>query len=156
MDLSKTDIGTIQISDPGEIKEGRYNMEYFSEEEMRSENNPDWIGLRITFRITDGEEKGKFASCLFSLKNPKSPKSVEIARESLGLLSNAAGIFPTFTNTEDLKGKVVSGKVIINDKGYPEIDDAYGKNWRKAEETEAKAEKVETSSTDDFDDEIPF
>ena len=72
------------------------------------------------------------------------------------MLSNAAGIFPTFTNTEDLKGKVVSGKVIINDKGYPEIDDAYGKNWRKAEETEAKAKKVETSSTDDFDDEIPF
>ena len=51
---------------------------------------------------------------------------------------------------------MVSGKVIINDKGYPEIDDAYGKNWRKAEETEAKAEKVETSSTNDFDDEIPF
>tara|TARA_Y100001937_G_C7100782_1_gene322388 strand:- start:751 stop:1209 length:459 start_codon:yes stop_codon:yes gene_type:complete len=152
MDLTQEGIGEIQISEPG-IKPGRYEMEYFNEEIVTSKNNEAYKGLRITFRINDS---GELVSHLFALAGDET--SVSLSQENLGLLSYAAGVFPTLKDTEQLKGKKISAEVHVNKNGYTEVK---AKSWQKLEADDEAAETQtdkpkEKEGEGLVDDEIPF
>ena len=101
------------------------------------------------------EGKSAFVPCTFTVAS-NNPKAVDIGKQSLAMLANAAGL-TQLKDTDDLKGKVVSVEVKHNDRGYPEVDDSFGRNW-SAVEKKVSATKVEPKKADEEGDtsDIPF
>lgn len=160
MDLNQYMEGGLEVGQEDEqITEGRYEVQYIEESEMR--NDSGWVGVRINFQIQDGKFAGRLVSGLFTVANPNSPKSVEIGRTELSALASACGL-TTLKNTEELKGIRFSTMVKINDRGYGEIDSGFGKNFRSCDqgksilpkEDVAEPKPVEVDPLDS--EEIPF
>ena len=161
MDLNQYMEGGLEVGQEDEpINPGRYTMHYVSEQEMR--NDSGWVGIRLTFAISQCKKfGGRLVSGLFTVANPKSPKSVEYSKTDLSALASACGL-TTLKNTEELKGIDFTAMVKINDNGYPEIDSQFGKGFGKAEQGEsilpkediAEPKPVEVDPLDS--EEIPF
>jgi hypothetical protein len=146
MDISEFGINDEFAEDV--LQPGIYNMSYVKAEEIEGKNN--YLGVKMYFQI-DGTSH--MVAGLFGVRS-NDQKVVDRGKQSLAMLCNAAGL-TELKNTDDLKGKVVSCKVKHNEKGYPEIDDSFGRNWKKVEVQEKPQKKKSTVSESD-DDEIPF
>ena len=150
MDLSNYDLEVDTSMEKDVLAPGRYNVSYVSAEEISGKNG--WVAVKILFAV---EGKSAFVPCTFTVAS-NNPKAVDIGKQSLAMLANAAGL-TQLKDTDDLKGKVVSVEVKHNDRGYPEVDDSFGRNW-SAVEKKVSATKVEPKKADEEGDtsDIPF
>jgi uncharacterized membrane protein YukC len=149
MDLSNYDLEVDATLEQEALQPGKYNVSYVSAEEISGKNG--WVAIKMLFSV---EGTNHFVPCTFTVGS-NNPKAIDIGRQSLAMLANAAGL-TELKNTEDLKGKVVSVEVKNNESGYAEIDDNYGKNWQ-AVEKKAVAKKVTPKKAEPEDDpDIPF
>ena len=141
------------------VKPGRYNFEYAGSEEIQGANG--WRALKIHFDVEGEIIKVSHA---FTMAHNTSTKAVEIGRESLMKMLNAMGV-SSIKNTDELLGKKVEGELVVGDKGYLEIADNFGNNWKQYGTTLAKEnvdpkevlpkEEIFPSDVDDEDD-LPF
>ena len=150
MDLSNYDLEVDTSMEKDVLAPGKYNVSYVSAEEITGKNG--WVAVKMLFAV---EGKSAFVPCTFTVAS-NNPKAVDVGKQSLAMLANAAGL-TQLKDTDDLKGKTVSVEVKHNERGYPEIDDNYGKNWQ-AVEKKVSATKVEPKKADEEEDtsDIPF
>jgi hypothetical protein len=152
MDLSNYQISS--ASNEEAIKPGRYTLEYVSDEMVEGGTN-GWKALKATFRVK--AEGSYFVTTTFALEH-NNPKVVEIGLEKLAKLARACGL-DNLKNSDELVGKLVSAEVVLNDNGYPEVKDDYGKTYQPVKQ-DAAPKKVEanTSESDEEEDtsDIPF
>jgi hypothetical protein len=152
MDLSNYEISS--ASNEEAIKPGRYTLEYVSDEMVEGGTN-GWKALKATFRVK--AEGSYFVTTTFALEH-NNPKVVEIGLEKLAKLARACGL-DNLKNSDELVGKLVSAEVVLNDNGYPEVKDDYGKTYQPVKQ-DAAPKKVEanTSESDEEEDtsDIPF
>ena len=152
MDLSNYQISS--ASNEEAIKPGRYTLEYVSDEMVEGGTN-GWKALKATFRVK--AEGSYFVTTTFALEH-NNPKVVEIGLEKLAKLARACGL-ENLKNSDELVGKLVSAEVVLNDNGYPEVKDDYGKTYQPVGQG-ATPKKVEanTSESDEEEDtsDIPF
>jgi hypothetical protein len=152
MDLSNYEISS--ASNEEAIKPGRYTLEYVSDEMVEGGTN-GWKALKATFRVK--AEGSYFVTTTFALEH-NNPKVVEIGLEKLAKLARACGL-DNLKNSDELVGKLVSAEVVLNDNGYPEVKDDYGKTYQPVDQG-ATPKKVEanTSESDEEEDtsDIPF
>ena len=152
MDLSNYQISS--ASNEEAIKPGRYTLEYISDEMVEGGTN-GWKALKATFRVK--AEGSYFVTTTFALEH-NNPKVVEIGLEKLAKLARACGL-DNLKNSDELVGKLVSAEVVLNDNGYPEVKDDYGKTYQPVKQ-DAAPKKVEanTSESDEEEDtsDIPF
>ena len=149
MDLSNYDLNVDMSMEKDVLAPGRYNVSYVSAEEITGKNG--WVAIKMVFAV---EGKSAFVPCTFTVAS-NNPKAVDVGKQSLAMLANAAGL-SQLKNTEDLKGKTVAVEVKHNERGYAEIDDNYGKNWqavaKKVSATKAEPKQADEEDTSD----IPF
>tara|TARA_E500000318_G_C3414078_1_gene154719 strand:- start:117 stop:566 length:450 start_codon:yes stop_codon:yes gene_type:complete len=149
MDLSNYDLNVDMSMEKDVLAPGRYNVSYVSAEEITGKNG--WVAIKMVFAV---EGKSAFVPCTFTVAS-NNPKAVDVGKQSLAMLANAAGL-SQLKNTEDLKGKTVAVEVKHNERGYAEIDDNYGKNWqavaKKVSDTKAEPKQADEEDTSD----IPF
>jgi len=153
MDLEQ--YGGLEVTETDDaIEPGKYTMQYVDETQM--ENDSGWVGLRMSFQIQGPKNEGRVVSGLFTVANANSSKSVEIGKTELSALASACGL-TALKNTEELRGIKFNGMVKTNDKGYPELDSNFGKNFSKVEQaTATPVVKAEKPKAETLDDEIPF
>ena len=152
MDLSNYQISS--VSNEEAIKPGRYTLEYISDEMVEGGTN-GWKALKVTFRVK--AEGSYFVTTTFALEH-NNPKVVEIGLEKLAKLARACGL-DNLKNSDELVGKLVSAEVVLNDNGYPEVKDDYGKTYQPVKQDAAPkkvvANKSESDEEEDTSD-IPF
>lgn len=151
MDLSNYDIEVNGSLEQDVLKPGRYNVSYVSAEEITGKNG--WVAIKMLFSV---EGQNAFVPCTFTVGH-NNPKVVDVGKQSLAMLANAAGL-TQLKDTDDLKGQTVSVEVAHNDNGYAEINDNYGKSWQAVEKkVAAKKVKPESQKPDsDTEEDIPF
>lgn len=152
MDLSNYEISS--ASNEEAIKPGRYTLEYVSDEMVEGGTN-GWKALKVTFRVK--AEGSYFVTTTFALEH-NNPKVVQIGLEKLAKLARACGL-ENLKNSDELVGKLVSAEVVLNDNGYPEVKDDYGKTYQPVDQVAApKKVEANTSESDEEEDtsDIPF
>ena len=131
MDISSY-LGEVEVAqEQTEVKPGRYNLEYVNTNDELKAGKNNWVGMQINFKI---QNTGVFAPFTVTLAHDN-PTNVGYGIKDMGLLAKAAGLTGSIKNTDDLKGKVVSCMLKLNDNGYPEVDSKFGSHWKEAEAT---------------------
>jgi len=152
MDLSNYEISA--SSNEEGLEPGRYTLEYVSDEMIEGGTN-GWVALKATFKVKT--EGNYFVSATFALEH-NNPKVVEIGLDKLAKLARACGL-DNLKNSDELVGKLVSAEVVLNDNGYPEVKDDYGKTYQPVKQEAAPKKVVANKSESDEDEDtsdIPF
>jgi hypothetical protein len=135
-----------------DIKPGRYNLEYtHTDDEPRMGKN-GWMGIRLNFKIQGTET---FVTHTITIQHDD-PKNVNWGREELMKMAKAAGIEGSIKDTDELRGKVISCSIKLNDNGYPETDSKFGNSWKPAEEVKATTKKVAAPKQEESEEDIEF
>ena len=154
MDLSKyksqVDESSLETLEPGV-----YDLEYTQDEEITGRNG--WVALKALFRVVD--KPNFLVGHTFTVDHSTSTSAIEIGLQSLDKLAKVCG-FPDGLpdDSSDLVGSRVRADVIIDDKGYPAIDDGKGKGWLEPKSKPVKSEKKAEPETkkESGDENIPF
>jgi hypothetical protein len=157
--MDKFEVGTESSGGGARVKPGRHDLAY-SHSEMKV-NESGWQGLVLHFDVVGEAIR---VNNLFAMVNPKSEKNVEIGQQSLSLMLNAMGV-GSMKDTDELAGKRVEAELVVNERGYLEINEDYGNTWKPAGTTTASEnlnpkeelpkEEMFPSGVDDEDD-LPF
>ena len=109
------------------LEPGVYDLEYTQDEEITGRNG--WVALKALFRVVD--KPNFLVGHTFTVDHSTSTSAIEIG--------------------------LVRANVIIDDKGYPAIDDGKGKGWLEPKSKPVKSEKKSEPETKESGDEnIPF
>ena len=136
------------------LEPGVYDFEYAQDEKIEGRNG--WVALKVFFRVVD--KPNFLVGHSFTLEHDTSEQAIEIGLQSLDKLAKVCG-FPDGLpdDSSDLVGSKVRANVIIDDKGYPAIDDGKGKGWLEPKSKPVKSEKKSEPETKESGDEnIPF
>ncbi|BAQ90373.1 hypothetical protein [uncultured Mediterranean phage uvMED] len=157
--MDKFEAGAESSGGGARVKPGRYDLQYSHSEKKMNEKG--WQGLILHFDVVGEAIR---VSKSFAMVNPVSEKNVEIGQQSLSLMLNAMGV-GSLKDTDQLAGKRVEAELVVNERGYLEINDNFGKTWMPAGTTTASEnlnpkeelpkEEMFPSDVDDEDD-LPF